>query len=181
MKLKTAFIVSGITLSLGNIGYAQTDLSELNWLAGYWTATTDGNITEEFWTHVSGNMMLGLNRSVSSSGRASFEFLRIVQEEDVIRTAAFEERDVRSQTDAAHAHDFMGDVDQRVVGDGVEEDVGVSQREVEVDQGHRVPRPLGEDAPHIDAEAGASNAARGAALRRRVHRFACRSRNQPAV
>ena len=41
---------------------------------------------------------------------------------------------------------FWATIHQRVVGDGVEEHVGVAQAEIEIDQGHGVLRVLGEDA-----------------------------------
>src|SRR5688500_14885343 len=40
-----------------------------------------------------------------------------LQEEDVVRTAPLEQRNVAAQADAADANDFVRDIDQRVTGD----------------------------------------------------------------
>ncbi len=57
------------------------------------------------------------------------------------------------------AGDVLGHVDQRVVGNGVEEDVGVAQAEVEVDQGDGVLRVLGQHAGQVHGQAGIAHAA----------------------
>jgi uncharacterized protein YbjT (DUF2867 family) len=54
-----------------------TPLDALAWLAGHWLAEGSGRIQEELWLTPRGGLMLGLNREIGRSGRATFEFLRI--------------------------------------------------------------------------------------------------------
>ncbi len=54
-------------------------LESLKWLTGDWRCEVDGRLTEETWMAPKGGMMLGLNRSVSATGKASFEYMRIVE------------------------------------------------------------------------------------------------------
>jgi len=56
-----------------------TQIESLKWLAGRWEGDVEGDITEEHWTEPKGGMLLGMNRSVRRSGKASFEFLRIAE------------------------------------------------------------------------------------------------------
>ena len=62
---------------------AQT-LEDLDWMSGYWKLSQGGTTLEELWTPAAGGMMVGLNRTVYANGRASFEFLRIVQTDSSI-------------------------------------------------------------------------------------------------
>src|SRR5581483_2340497 len=57
--------------------------------------------------------------------------------------------------------DVLGDVDQRIVGNRVEEDGGVSQAEVDVDQRHRVPRVGRQGATQVHRDAGGAHSAGG--------------------
>jgi hypothetical protein len=52
-------------------------LDALSWMTGYWVDDRNGARTEEFWTHASGDLMLGLSRTTRDTGRVFFEFLRI--------------------------------------------------------------------------------------------------------
>lgn len=86
MKLKST-ILFAIALTISVATHAQTpdpELPGLSWMAGYWTSDSGGNVTEELWTNGSGHMMLGLHRDVSSNGRSSFEYLRIMRTRDGI-------------------------------------------------------------------------------------------------
>ena len=58
--------------------------------------------------------------------------------------------------------DVLGHVDQGVVGNGVEEHVGIAQAKIEIDQGDGVLLVLGQDAAQIDGQAGGAHAADGA-------------------
>lgn len=53
----------------------------LAWLAGTWSEQRDGNLTQETWLGPRGSMMVGANLG-SYAGRASFEYLRIVEGAD---------------------------------------------------------------------------------------------------
>jgi Domain of unknown function (DUF6265) len=57
----------------------QPSLKDLSWMAGSWIERKEGVETEENWTVPKGDIMLGVNRIVRDSGKASFEFLRIAQ------------------------------------------------------------------------------------------------------
>lgn len=57
------------------------DLAGLAWLAGAWGSSEEGHQTTEVWLPPAGGLMLGMNRSVSVSGRAFFEFFRIAADE----------------------------------------------------------------------------------------------------
>jgi len=54
-------------------------LESLSWLSGRWKGDVEGDMTEEQWMEPDGGMLLGMNRSVYRSGKASFEFLRIAE------------------------------------------------------------------------------------------------------
>lgn len=77
MKLKITFLALFL-ISLSGISKAQT-LTDLNWMAGYWTSAEDGSSMEELWTTASGGMLVGVHRDVFANGRSSFEYLRIVE------------------------------------------------------------------------------------------------------
>ncbi len=93
----------------------------------------------------------------------------------MIRRAVFQPHRPRQQVDAGgmlrqrplqeaevQAGDVLGHVDQRVVGDGVQEHVGVAQAEVEVHQRDRVLRVLGQHAGEVHRQAGVAHAAQRA-------------------
>ena len=72
-----AWAQNGATFKEG--GNKATTLENLKWLAGHWEGDVEGDMTEEHWTEPKGGMLLGMNRSVYRSGKASFEFLRIAE------------------------------------------------------------------------------------------------------
>lgn len=81
MKLVLPFIL--ICILFTGLSNAQK-LTDLDWMTGYWSSSQNGNTQEELWTPASGGLMLGLHRDVFSSGRSSFEYLRIVESENKI-------------------------------------------------------------------------------------------------
>ena len=69
----------------GTLAQAQKPtLSDLAWLAGSWTGTSQGIEMEEHWTAPKGNSMVGLHRDVGKGRTLLFEFLRIEQQGDQI-------------------------------------------------------------------------------------------------
>ena len=72
-----AWAQNGVAVKDGNDKAAT--LESLKWLAGRWEGDVEGDTTEEHWTEPKGGMLLGMNRSVYRSGKASFEFLRIAE------------------------------------------------------------------------------------------------------
>src|SRR5205085_5395499 len=50
------------------------------WMAGAWGGTINGVVMEEHWTAPAGGVMLGMHRDVAQSGKTSFEFLRVVDD-----------------------------------------------------------------------------------------------------
>ena len=75
-----------------------------------------------------------------------------VQARGVLGQRSLEQREVEPR-------DVLGHVDQRVVGNRVEEHVGVAQAQVEIDQGHGVLRVGRQDAAQVDRQAGGAHAA----------------------
>ncbi len=76
--MKSVITLIFLLLSVSGALSAQK-LSDLDWMAGYWTsASPSGATMEELWTPSAGNLMLGLHRDVFPNGRSSFEYLRIV-------------------------------------------------------------------------------------------------------
>lgn len=64
-------------------------LESLAWMAGHWSVESPGGgVTEEIWLAPRAGLMVGVNRSVSSEGRAGFEFLRIEKRGDAIAYVA---------------------------------------------------------------------------------------------
>lgn len=57
------------------------DAARLSWLAGCWSGTADGVVTEEHWTSPAGGALLGMNKAVANGRLASFEHLRIAVHE----------------------------------------------------------------------------------------------------
>jgi hypothetical protein len=57
-------------------GGTRANLSDLAWMAGSWSSTENGKVSEEYWTAPAGDLMLGIHRDVDGE-RAAFEFLRI--------------------------------------------------------------------------------------------------------
>lgn len=73
------------TAGAGARGQAsKATIADLSWLAGSWTATTQGIAMEEHWTAPKGNSMIGLHRDVGKGRTLVFEFLRIEQQGDRI-------------------------------------------------------------------------------------------------
>ena len=62
---------------------AETKLTDLAWMSGYWAATIDGMEMEELWSTARGGLLLGMHRDISVK-RTSFEFMRIAQTKDGI-------------------------------------------------------------------------------------------------
>jgi hypothetical protein len=53
-------------------------LAAVAFMAGHWSSlAADGATSEELWLAPRGGLMVGVNRSVSARGKASFEFLRM--------------------------------------------------------------------------------------------------------
>lgn len=63
-------------------------IDELSKLTGSWLCQKGKTETEEIWLPPKGNMLLGVNRTVTNSGKAFFEFLRIFHSDDKIFYAA---------------------------------------------------------------------------------------------
>ncbi|GAB5409903.1 MAG: hypothetical protein BalsKO_22680 [Balneolaceae bacterium] len=82
LLMKSIFLFICLILCSSTI-IAQS-LSDLSWMAGYWTSSEKGTTMEELWTIESGGLMLGLHRDVFSNGRSSFEFLNISKIENKI-------------------------------------------------------------------------------------------------
>lgn len=71
--LVVAWFVSAISIA------AEQELESLSWMVGSWVERKDARETEEHWIAPKGGLMLGVNRTVTSAGKSSFEFLRIAK------------------------------------------------------------------------------------------------------
>jgi hypothetical protein len=60
-------------------GEPAADVRALGWMAGAWFGDDDGIEIEEHWLPPKGGMLLGLHRDVAPSGKAFFEYLRVVE------------------------------------------------------------------------------------------------------
>jgi hypothetical protein len=70
-------------------GAASASIDDLAWMAGLWTAESDGVRMEEYWMPPRGGLMLGLHRDVPASGQPFFEYLRIeTQAEGIVYQAS---------------------------------------------------------------------------------------------
>jgi hypothetical protein len=78
MVAKSYLFLSVLALSLP----ARADISELQWMAGCWSQDGREIGSVEQWTAPAGGSMLGMNRIVSGGKTITFEFMRIVEEED---------------------------------------------------------------------------------------------------
>lgn len=54
----------------------------LGWLAGRWSGTNDGTLSEEQWTSAEGGALLGMHKDIRSGRMVSFEFFRIAADAD---------------------------------------------------------------------------------------------------
>jgi hypothetical protein len=59
-------------------------LLDLGWLAGGWETASPARCVEEQWTAPSGNMLVGMSRTVAGGRTTSFEFMRIEARADGI-------------------------------------------------------------------------------------------------
>ena len=59
-------------------------LHDLAWLAGDWQMTSANRCIEESWTAPSGNLLVGMGRTVAHGKATSFEFMRIEARADGI-------------------------------------------------------------------------------------------------
>jgi hypothetical protein len=84
--LKTIRFVAvclAISISLSAAVFAE-GLDDLEWLAGAWSAESNGGSIEEHWTPPAGGMMLAVSRIIIDGKTVTFEFLRIEERPDGI-------------------------------------------------------------------------------------------------
>lgn len=79
MKARAGIILAGLLLMAAA---PAADVDDLAWLGGAWVSETEEGWTEELWTTPRGGMILGTNRSGKGAVASSFEYMRIVREED---------------------------------------------------------------------------------------------------
>jgi hypothetical protein len=72
-----ATLVAGPALS----NDPQPNLNQFAWMAGDWNAVVDKALVDEHWSRPSGNMMMGMSRTVAGDETLSFEYLRIESRE----------------------------------------------------------------------------------------------------
>jgi len=85
MKFKFAAIVFGIVL-LSSAAFAQSkfDVSGVKWMTGCWEMRNDakGSLVIEQWTNSDGGALFGIGRTFKKGKLVSWEFMRIVQENE---------------------------------------------------------------------------------------------------
>ncbi len=70
--------------SSGSPSQSPGNLADLGWMSGSWLARGEKEQVEEHWMAPQGDCMLGMNRTVTQSGKTSFEHLRIGKAGDKI-------------------------------------------------------------------------------------------------
>ena len=82
---KLRFTVACLAISIGLSAVAAAEgLDDLKWLAGAWSAESDGGSIEEHWIPPAGGMMLAVSRFIIDGKTVTFEFLRIEERPDGI-------------------------------------------------------------------------------------------------
>lgn len=87
VMLICAASLSAAAASVGGAGQespAEATISDLGWLAGYWTSEKRGQLVVECWLPPEGAVMLGIHREVRDGGDVFFEYLRIMKTADGI-------------------------------------------------------------------------------------------------
>ena len=76
--------VLGLLAAAGSAGAEATPFASMAWLEGRWTGISDGLHMEEHWTSPTGDGLVGMHKDVKAGKMVSFEFFRIVSQEDGI-------------------------------------------------------------------------------------------------
>jgi len=72
-----------IMISLACVN-ARADLPDIDWMTGCWAAVGQDPGSVEQWSSPAGGTMIGFNRVIKDGKTVAFEFLRIVDEGDVV-------------------------------------------------------------------------------------------------
>lgn len=59
-------------------------IETLAWLAGNWISESESEVVEEHWLVPRGGLMLGIGRTVKTSGRRNFEYMRIEEKNSAL-------------------------------------------------------------------------------------------------
>ena len=73
-------ITVGLMLAAFN---AHAEIADLDWMSGCWALAGQDDGSVEQWSRPAGTTMLGFNRVVSDGKTVAFEYLRIIEDEDV--------------------------------------------------------------------------------------------------
>ena len=79
MRTTIALLLATTTSCLGHAAPAADALA---WRSGDWRRCRDGEIVEERWLGPRGDMLIGANLTTTSSGKASYELLRIARDRE---------------------------------------------------------------------------------------------------
>lgn len=83
--MKRTLFASGLVILLSLCVFAQghPEMTKLAWISGCWKS--EGNVqTEEHWTKLEGQSMLGMGRTIANGKTVSHEFLQIRERDDGI-------------------------------------------------------------------------------------------------
>lgn len=75
--LKSTLVVLGAGLALGSSAVTAAP-ARFDWLAAHWCGGTEERGLEEVWLPEAGGALLGMSRTLSQGGMASFEYMRLV-------------------------------------------------------------------------------------------------------
>lgn len=79
LRILALAVIFALTGAAGAGGDKTDDLDRLRWLVGAWSEKKGAVETQEHWIAPQGGLMLGVNRTVRTAGKSSFEFLRIAK------------------------------------------------------------------------------------------------------
>lgn len=83
--MKRTLCASSLLILLSLCGFAQghPEMAKLGWISGCWKS--EGNVqTEEHWTKLEGQSMLGIGRTIANGKTVSHEFLQIRERDEGI-------------------------------------------------------------------------------------------------
>lgn len=85
MKFKFAAVILGVVvMSSSVLAQAKLDVASVKWITGCWEMRneTKGSLVVEQWTNSDGGALFGIGRTFKKGKLVSWEFMRIVQEND---------------------------------------------------------------------------------------------------
>ena len=82
---KALLRIAVLLLMIGSLSQAQAPtfkITDLAWLSGCWELNSNGRVIDEQWMKPSGDVMLGMGRTVANGVLREYEFIQIRQDKD---------------------------------------------------------------------------------------------------